>query len=240
MGKPKKPGPFPEDDDRTIGVAVAKTTLKAAAGYVVPVLGGAIGDLVERAITEPLRLRQEEWFRTVGEGLEELQERFGDFDPATLSENEEFLSTVAQATTQAIRTHRREKLDALRAAVLNTALGIKLDEVMRARFLTLVDQYSPLHLRVLGLYDNPRSYPEIVRAAESIMAGGFRSLAVRALPELAENEALLDAVEQDLTGDNLIEGSSRAMVSGGSLLNKRTSDRGTAFLQFIADPRESE
>jgi hypothetical protein len=61
----------------------------------------------------------------------------------------------AQAAQAAIRTHDQEKLDALRNAVLNTALGKEPDKDRQAIFLSLLDRLQPAHLRILKTFQHP-------------------------------------------------------------------------------------
>jgi hypothetical protein len=224
-------GQFPDKDTRTFGFAVAKGAIGE-----IPFVGGVLQEFVDRVIGDPLKKRQDEWFKSVGEALAELQGRFEGFDPSGLADNQEFLSTVYEASQQAMKNHRQEKLEALRAAVLNTALGIKLDEVLRSRFLALVDQYSPVHLRALRLLCDPTTSPEMTAAARRISMGSFDPV-IKAAFTGAE-EAAVDVVLADLARDGLAESSPKVMQTGGdALLRKRSTALGDDFLRFITDPR---
>jgi hypothetical protein len=58
------------------------------------------------------------------------------------------------ASQVAIRNHQKEKLEALRNAVLNAALSNAPDEDLQLMFLIFVDSLTPLHIKALKLiYD---------------------------------------------------------------------------------------
>jgi hypothetical protein len=54
------------------------------------------------------------------------------------------------ATQAAIRNHQKEKLEALRNAVLNSAEKNALDEDIKLMFVSLIDTFTPWHLRILS------------------------------------------------------------------------------------------
>lgn len=234
--KPDPVPPFPMDDDRSVGFHVAMGTLDAAASLV-PGASYGVQQLVRQFIGEPLERRREAWFTTLGLGVRELQDRLDGFDPASLSENEEFISTVAETTRIAMATHRAEKLEALRNVVLNVAAGVHLDDVLQGAFLGYVDRFSGLHLKVLKMLSNPAAVPAMAARAENLMTGSLGVLFEAALPELGANNSLLGRVIADLSQEGLTEGAKlNTMMTGSGLLEKRTSQFGDSFLQFITSP----
>lgn len=79
------------------------------------------------------------------------------FKIENLSDNEIFITTVMHATQVAIRNHQREKLEALRNAVISSALGVHVDQDMQQMFLEFIDGLTPSPLRVLSFLDDPRA-----------------------------------------------------------------------------------
>jgi hypothetical protein len=69
--------------------------------------------------------------------------------------SEQFNSALLQARLIATRTHQEEKLEALRNAILNTALGTEPDDDRQAMFLSLIDRLQPAHLRILKTFQYP-------------------------------------------------------------------------------------
>jgi len=218
--------PFPAKDERDLGYRVARTTVGA-----VPYLGGSFQELLDIAIGMPSAKRQEEWYKSLGEILNEVCIRVDGLTPQMLSQNEEFQTVVATATEIALRNHREEKLQALRNIVKNTAEGFQIDEVLRNHFLSLIDRFAPVHIVVLRLHDNPASSPQIFARAKGLTMGSFRILLKAALP--ACSDALLDQVEQDLAAERLITVSTVTMTVQG-LMASHSTPRGKAFLEFIS------
>jgi hypothetical protein len=118
----------------------------------IPVAGGAAVELFSAIVTPPIERRRREWMRNVGEALAELQSKVHTVDVARLSENEEFVTLLIAATQLAIKNHAAEKIDALRNAVLNSACGHNADEDLQEMLLSLVDQFTPLHIRLLKTF----------------------------------------------------------------------------------------
>lgn len=228
--------PFPMEDDRSIGFHVAMGTLDAAASLV-PGASYGVQQLVRQFIGEPLERRREAWFTTLGLGVLELQERLDGFDPGRLGQDEAFVSTVAETTRLAMATHRAEKLEALRNIVLNVAADVRLDDVLQGAFLGYVDRFSGLHLRVLKMRADPRAVPAMATRAESMMTGSLSGLFEAAMPELGHDNPLLARVFADLNQERLTDNAAlNTMLSGSGLLEKRTSEFGDHFLQFISAP----
>lgn len=234
--KPKRVEPYPTEDDRSFGYHAARTTLDAAASLV-PGAGYAVGELVKHFIGEPLERRREEWLTSIGEGVAELQDRFDGFNPSSLSDNEEFISAVYETTQHAMKTHRKEKREALRNAVLNIALGYRLDEVERGAFLGAVDRFSPLHIAVLKLLSNPEENPEYVKSVHNIVMGS-RDQFIGPAIGLHASDGSLSRVLSDLRREGFTDGSESGGMGGRSLLQKATTRDGDRFIQFISSPAD--
>ena len=220
--------PFPEKDERDFGYLVTRTTAGA-----MPFIGSGLQEVLDAAIGRPSEKRRVAWFKTIGEALQEVCKQVAGLTPEALGENEKFQDVVAKATDIALRNHHAEKLEALRNIVINTASGISIDDVLKNTFLDLVDRFSPQHIVVLRLNNNPASSPEMVAKAKVMMAGPFRELLRAAMPGCPEN--ILDQVESDLVAAQLTGSNSKGMQTGGnSLLQSRTTERGNAFIQFIS------
>lgn len=222
----KEIAPFPESDDRDLGYRTAKATIGA-----VPVIGGPLQELLEHAIGLPSEKRRVEWFKSIAEVIADVCKRVEGVTPRSLGQDEEFQSVVAAATEIALRNHGQEKLEALRNAVKHTAEGIRLDELLRNTFLSLVDRMSPLHMVVLRLHHDPSSSSAIATKAQSMWSGSFRYLLGAALPQCPGE--VLDEVEADLVAERLTN-SSGGMGTIQGLMTSHTTPRGKAFLQFIS------
>jgi hypothetical protein len=228
---PDRQSDFPAQAPGRFGYSVAKVTLAG-----IPLVGDALQEILERAIGEPLKKRQEDWFREIGKGLQELQDRLEGFDPRSLGDDPAFVGIVYEATEQAMRAQDEERLEALRNVVLNTAAGIAIDDVLRGRFMSYVGRFSTAHVHVLKAMDNPSASPTMVARAKGIMMGSFWTVLLAGLPEFREREDLLEVIVAELEAERLIEKSAKVMMSGGSIMAQKSTALGRAFLQFISSP----
>lgn len=227
---------YPSSDGFSSAGETAMSAVGAAVGLVVPIVGPAVTQaILKRAIKLPLEVRRSNWFNSVGEGLRELQDRFDGFDPEALGENEEFVSTVFEATEMAMKTHHREKREALKNAVLNTARGFSIDDVVRGSFLGYIDRFSGLHLRILHVEANPTS-DEYRAAAGSIYMGSRHVVIRKMISERDVPDDSLKRVYDDLKREGLTHGNEHSGLSADGLFTKNTTPIGEAFLAFISDP----
>ncbi|WP_430251267.1 hypothetical protein [Neorhizobium sp. DAR64860/K0K1] len=227
---------FPEEDARGVAYHVAQTAI-GAADIAIPGAGYALQQIVGHYVGEPLAKRREEWFRLVGEAILDLQENVEGFDPSSLSDNEEFISCVYEATHLAMKTHREFKRRALKNAIVNTALGMTLDESLRGRFMANVDIFSAAHVRMLSVLHDPRSFETCVTVSQGL-AMGSQSDVIRG--EISKSEMpdnVFKLVVSDLEREGFINGSVTGMMTGGeSMLSKRTTEIGDLFLRFVTQP----
>ncbi|MDR7117405.1 hypothetical protein [Caulobacter sp. BE254] len=225
--------PFPTGDEREFGYGVAKVTLGA-----IPGVGGVAQELLDKMIGSPLRRRQEAWFAELGLALADLTARVEGLDPETLARDEAFVSTVARATQMALASHGQVKREALRNVVLNTAAGVRLDEVLLGAFLSYVERFSEGHLKLLALLADPMADPAYAKEARSIAFGGsIHGIIAKTHPDLGQSPALLDRLYADLAREDLVGGSFKAMMTGGGLQSPQTTEYGLAFIDFIRAPQ---
>ena len=138
--------PQPARNDHAYGAA--KVILSA-----IPIVGGPAAELFGTVIAPPLAKRRDAWLESLAEQLSALKDKVKGFTIESLRDNDAFVSAVMQATQVAMRTHEREKLDALRSAVLNVAAAVHHEGGPQELLLMLVDQLTPLHLRLLRLFE---------------------------------------------------------------------------------------
>ena len=193
----------------------------------------------------PLSIRQDEWWRRIAEAVVELQEKMDNFSEEALMQNELFITTILNATSIALRTHRKEKLRALRHAVANSILLHDIDEDQKSMFLNYLDVLTPWHLRVVSVFDDPDAHL-IKRGSERWFAerNGIlwsRSKSTQmflsvAFPELASDHQFGSQLLYDLGFSQLItvQGISQTLPDMGPY----TTSTGRKFLQFIGGTAE--
>lgn len=195
----------------------------------IPVVGGAAVEIFNAIIAPPLERRKAEWMNQVTEAINQLIEK-GGLTPEELQNNEQFFTTLVQASQTALRNHQKEKLEALKNAILNAALPNAPDESLQQMFLNFVDTFTVWHLRLLNLFHAP------VRQ-KAVFSGALSHVVEDAFPELRGRRGFYDQVWRDLYTRGLVNTESlHGLMSADGLTDRRTSDLGGQFLSFIMNP----
>jgi hypothetical protein len=214
-------------------VADAGTAAARALVQLVPIVGGSAVELLNQAVAPPLERRRDEWMRAVAEGLEAAEVRIAD-----LGTRAELLDLFLQASTAAMRTSSEEKLEALRNAVVNSAIKAEPDQDERTIFVQLVDRFTPSHLLILGAFNDPLRWArDHAVNYQPAMSSGLDHFLEAAFPELRGRRDFYDVVWSDLYQAGLVNTDGlHAMMSLSGWEPSRTSDVGKGFLRFIAAP----
>jgi hypothetical protein len=198
----------------------------------IPLVGSAGSELL-CLLSSPVAERRDDWFEDLQRRLQELEGRVAGFKFENLQNNEQFVSTTLQATQAALRTHQQEKLEALRNAVLNTALGKQPDDDRQAIFLSLIDSLTPAHLRMLKFFDETKA--EIARPIAAAIASTKQNISSLKSFDDSVTRLLFDDLHRagllSVTGDN-------QKITARN--NRWTSNWGHDFLAFITAPKEIE
>ena len=219
-------------------------TLTSAGIASIPVLGAAATELFQTIITPSLERRRAVWMNDVAGGLRALEEekRLWLED---LAENGVFIDTVLYASSAAMRTSREEKREALRNAVLNSALPNAPDESQQQMFLQLIDTLTVWHLRILKLYADPRKWLREQGKAEPRYGfqGGRDQLLFDAYPELKGHRDLYDQAVKELGYHGLFPTTTSnidVVMDGDSALSNFSTEWGKQFIAFVTAPPESD
>jgi hypothetical protein len=222
------------DIDKTSKGDILYAAVKAGLGSI-PVLGSAATELFGLVVTPPLDKRRQEWMNDVAEKLKLLEEN-KQLDFSSLSQNEQFIDTITQATSIAIKTSEQEKIVALKNAVINTALNEAPEKTKSQIFLNLVDSFTIWHLAILTLFDNPKKwFQKAGQPPPNLMMGSMFSILKSAYPSLTGQDELVDLIWNDLHNAGLHNSSGlKTMMSGDGALDERTTQLGKEFIQFIS------
>lgn len=229
-------------------------TLARAGIAAIPVVGGSANELLSLVLAPSLEKRRDRWLESIAEALKELEEKVEGFKIENLQEDESFVSTVMHATQVALRTHQKEKLQALRNAVLNATLPNAPEADLRIMFLDFVDSFTPWHLAILKFCDSIRGGRRDwqrgrVRKAERLGTNSdgceralYEELQTR-LPELSNRAEFRNLIVGDLYGRGLIA-VTEIIARKGMFLDTSsrvlTTPFGQRFIRFITSPIESE
>jgi len=209
--------------------AVARAVLDG-----IPVVGSAAVELLQAIITPPLERRRDEWMSDVAHAIRELQRK--GLTSEKLREDPAFIDTVLSASHAAIRTSQVEKRNALRNAVVNSALPSAPDVAVQQMFIALVDRFTEWHLRLLKLFHDPGEAYSRAGGGQLYM-GGLSTVVETVYPELAGRRSFYDLVWSDVNAAGLLNTPTlHVTMSGQGLLANRTTDLGDTFLAFISEP----
>jgi len=227
-----------EKPKQTVG-DVGHSLLKGALSGV-PLAGGLASEIFNLIMAPPLTKRRDEWMISIAEGLKGLEEKIEGFKVEDLSKNESFVTTVMHATQAAIRNHSKEKLEALRNAVLNAALKNEPDEDMQMMFLNWIDDFTPWHLRILYFFDSPEKWLKLSEYEFSNIAEASPlDLFFHVFPELKDRPQYFELLLQDLADlkELLSEEKIRQKMQRPAYLRfSHTTNLGKLFLRFISSP----
>lgn len=224
--------------ERSVGDS-AHTLIRSVLALI-PIFGGPAVELFSETVPQPISNRKKELFINIAEAIQELSEKVDGFSIENLHENEMFTTTVIRAYEIAIHNHQIEKLTALRNSIMNSAVGIDLDENLQLMFLDLIDSFTPLHINILLLFDDPEEWAtENGKIWPSWGTAGLADVIEFAFPDLRCKEDLYRKIWKDICNERLIENVrlDTTMTRNG-LLASRTTELGMEFISFIKSPIE--
>jgi hypothetical protein len=210
-----------------------------AAVSAIPVVGGPLQVAFENVFGSPIEKRKQEWLEELANAFEELQARVKELTPERLVENEAFVTVVMQASQVAIRNHQEVKREALRNAVMNSALPNSPNEDEQLTFLRLIDQLTPSHLRLLSVLNDPVHWMQKNGVQNPGWgAGGVSTVIEHCLPDLRGQRDTYDQLVRDLQADGLIGQGQfvHVTMTGRGMLESKTTARGKRFIDFISTP----
>lgn len=215
---------------------IAHTIVKAGISAI-PGIGGPAAELFSEIIVPPLCKRRDKWIEEIAEGLTKLEEKFEGFKIDNLYKNEMFITTVMHASQVAMRNHQEEKLEALRNAVLNSALPNPPENDLQQIFLNLIDILSTWHIIILRYFQNPiewevrekhpRPYPNLYDFIKDPIFGDIIANDI--------SEEFYQKLINDLCLYGMLKKVDKPISYMGGYLYKLTV-LGELFLKFITSP----
>ncbi|BCA27380.1 hypothetical protein [Metapseudomonas otitidis] len=205
-----------------------------------PILGGAGVEIFNSVIDTPMNERKVQWMNQVGNALNDLIEK-GVLTEQGLQHNQTFITTVAQASMLAIRSHQQEKLQALRNTVLNVAVGHAPEEDLRQLFLNFIDVCTVTHIRLLSLMNGPEEWGHKhgVEFPSGWSMGGITQAIEHAFPDLQGKEQIYKVIWGDLYQRGFINTECLGTtMSRQGILARRTTELGSQLIDFLSEPVE--
>lgn len=211
----------------------------------IPIFGGLAAEIFSAIIAPPIEKRRDEFILALGEGLEALEKKYEDFNIKSVLENEDFNTTLLHVVPIAIRNHHKEKLKALRNAVLNAALPSAPDDNLQRTFVQWIDELTVWHLQLLRLFEGtnlPRvnlDNPDWPKTVPSF--GALVSLIEESYPDMAGQHGMYTQYVKDLHSRGLI---ANFFPEPHRMTRRTTSPELTPlarkFLQYIKSPLDED
>ena len=152
----------------------------------VPAIGSLVVPFVENYIVPPATQRLHIFLGSLVRELEQIKSKIESVN----FETPVFQTTFMQACQIAARTHKEQKLEALRNAVLNSSIPSSLEDDVFAMFLNWIDGFTALHISTLKHLHYLDSY-----APEQLQ---------KEFPMLEKNRFIYNKVLKDLADEGLI------------------------------------
>lgn len=232
----------------------AHSGIKAALSSI-PFVGGSISELFSLGIQSPLEKRKDDFIISLDERVSELEDR-GVLSSEYVIVDDEFIDVAAHALPIAIRNSSPEKLNALRNAVINTALKIDINRDSKFMYLNFINELTEIQIKIIKILYEPRSYIEkLFEINKNNIPQGYTYVDVlKDLRKILDVDKILyDVSINRLETDGLIDLSDKepgmpigsydehSIWLGKDELEQRTknlvTDFGQIFVKFISDKK---
>ncbi|MFT5719991.1 MAG: hypothetical protein ACI9W6_000280 [Motiliproteus sp.] len=176
-----------EDDSKSLSDIIAERNTTSPAGHVLNVLKaglatapfcGGIASLMTDYIPNSKQSRIEDFAERVAVDLEALQDKVD--ESAIFTDN--FAYTFEKCFRGAAENYQKEKLEAFRGILVNSAIGSDLPDDEKEYFINLVNTLSPLHMRLLKFTFSPVQYLNENSIPQESIRGGFSQFFPVAIP----------------------------------------------------------
>lgn len=202
----------------------------------IPAWGPICSYIFGKLVQSPTEERRVKWMNEIGIRLAKIEAETAGFI-ASLETNDSFLDMLYQASNIAIRNSQQNKLNALKNAVINSALNEVLSYSIKQNYINLIDQLTPLHLQILVLLNNPRKHYKDNNIDTSIYVSvSLRSVILDAFPELHGQLPTIVLFVQDLYRLGLLNTNDVTDITT-TPFEPRTSALGKMFILFISEPK---
>ncbi len=225
---------YPQED----GFSIARRLGIGLASYldaVYPGAGFAAQQLAEQFIPNPIETRRAAFINEVVKGVSDLERRIDGFNSSKLLENDEFITAIMETAPLAMKTHLESKRRRFANVALNVAAGRTIHDVLKGRFLSLVDQFSDEHIYVLQVLGNPNSFPALRQYRGNISGATFDVIKLQ-LDTVGISPDIQYIIYVDLQQERLAQGNAGSLGGGSSFSENNLTDMGKTFMEFIKAP----
>lgn len=218
---------YPEPTGADTAHAIARAGIAA-----IPVVGGSINEVLSLVLAPAVARRRDAWLKELAGALDEMEGKVEGFKIETLADKEAFVSATIQATVIAIRTHRQEKREYLRNALLNIVKGITPDETKQQIFLNAIEAFTPAHVKALDVIWRGGTRVNWEKNPIPVQQRNYGAAIEIFAPEA---RGVVEAILADLRGRGFSNlGGPNLTFPQGSMI----TNLGIEFLNFVLRPEE--
>jgi hypothetical protein len=220
-----------QEKSKTIVHSLVKGGLGA-----IPIIGSLAVEVFGLLVTPPLEKRRAEWMNEIAQKLIDLEIK-QQINFEELQHNDQFIDVVLQATTYALKTSEKDKINAFQNAIMNTAVGETPGETISQIFLNQLDSFTVWHIKILKFIDDPRLWFQRANITPpDYISGSLASVLFDAFPELRSQHDMVQIIWNDLRSAGLHStGDLNTIMSSAGMMSGRTTSLGKKFLKYISD-----
>jgi hypothetical protein len=144
-----------------------------------------------------------------------------------------------QAFRGVAQNYQKEKIEAFRGILINSAIRQDIKQEEKEFFLNLADNLSILHIRILNFLANPMGYIEKQGIDPKSIQGDFSDIFRKLMPELTTpiiESSFGDLYQRGLIGTDKSIFHTMTSASGLHLVGDRVNDLGKRFIEFCKVP----
>lgn len=193
-------------------------------------------------VRDPMDRRLHSWRELIAHSLDETINKVEGLTLEDLSKNENFSITFSEATLIAARTRQQEKLTILRNAVLNAALPNSPEADIQSIFLTMLEEFTPWHLRLLQFFSSSDWKSQLGKPNLTLQIDLPEQLAI-VFPDVDGHVPFFTKLINDLSQNRLLVFPDIRPEQRGAFITvdepedgNYLTNLGTQFLKFVSDP----
>ena len=197
---------------------------------------GGIASLMSDYIPSSKQKRLEEFVAQIAKDLERLQDKVDESKILT----DEFAFVFEECLRGAAENYQKDKLEAFRGILVNSAIRSDLEEEEKEYFLNLVNTLSVLHMRILRFMALPHDYLEETGISPDRVRGGFSQIFSVVMPGVdteAVKSAFGDLHQYGMTNTDKSMFKTMTYDQGLNLVGNRVTKFGGRFISFCSVPR---
>lgn len=222
-------------DKAQIGTAEHLLNIFRAVLATTPFCGG-ISSLMTDYIPNSKIQRLEEFTEQIANDLYELKDRIEEDKLLT----DEFAYIFEECYKGVAEHYQNEKIQSFRGILLNTAVGNNSSEDEKQYFLSLVNNLSVVHIKILMFISSPLEYLQENDIPKEQIQGGFSQFFPVAIPGVsveAIQSAFGDLHQYGFTNTDKSIFNTMTYGQGLDLLGNRVTDFGLRFINFCKKPK---